>query len=159
MSSKALSQRPTAPPETAKDAPTSFGLLALFRTFGGYGAELLLDLGLHPGQELVLMQLYDRDGQTQTELQHAVGADHSTISRTIKRMEDAGLIARTASTEDRRAKVVTLTSRGAALKCPLVELWAHMERLAVSTIPASKLTGFARIVRELELTYAAARHG
>ncbi|MGW5653519.1 hypothetical protein [Streptomyces humi] len=52
----------------------------------GHGAEILLRLGLHPGQELILMRLFDRDGQTQAESQQAVGLDHSTVSRSIRRM-------------------------------------------------------------------------
>ena len=157
MSPDSAPSQTTRRPGAAEDAPVSFGLLALFRAFGGYGAELLFNLGLHPGQELILMQLYDRDGQTQVELQRALGSDHSTVSRTVKRMEDRGLIARAASDRDRRAKVVMLTPRGAALQTPLRQLWAELEQRAVATIPASHLGEFTRRVNDLERTYAAAR--
>ncbi|PXY29851.1 hypothetical protein BAY59_11385 [Prauserella coralliicola] len=143
--------------DTVKRAPIAFGLFALSRAFHGYGAEMLLDLGLHPGQELILMQLYDRDGQTQTELQQALGLDHSTISRAIKRMQHSNLVARAASDRDRRAKEVWLTDKGAALRTPLERLWMSLERGIEEAIPPSRRAEFIRTITKLEQVYTAAR--
>lgn len=158
-----MPSQPTTPPHTisrpttVKDAPISFGLLAMSRAFHGYGAELLNRLALHPGQELILMQLFDRDGQTQTDLQHALGLDHSTVSRAIKRMQDGGLLTRTTSDDDRRAKIVTLTSRGIALREPLQQLWNELEQHALDVIAAGRRSGFVETIAMLEQTYTSAR--
>lgn len=146
-----------AQPTTVEGGRISFSLLSLFRAFGGYGSGLLYDLGLHSGQELILMQLYDRDGQTQTELQLALGTDHSTISRAVERMETSGLIVRTGSVRDRRAKLVTLTSRGTALGGPLQKMWDELEYLGRLAIPAGKRTEFVSTVNELERIFSDAR--
>jgi len=146
-------------PSLVDCAPVSFGLFALSRELHGYGAELLLKLGLHPGQELILMQLFDRDGQTQAEIQQAVGLDHSTVSRSIRRMEDAGLLARAPAQHDRRAVIVSLAADGEALRQPLAELWAGLDRLATDTLRRTEGAGFLATVAELERTYAAARRG
>ncbi|BCO99005.1 MULTISPECIES: MarR family winged helix-turn-helix transcriptional regulator [Mycobacterium] len=143
--------------DTVKRAPIAFGMFAMFRAFHGYGAELLLDLGLHPGQELILMQLYDRDGQNQTELQQALGLDHSTISRAIKRMQQSDLVARAASDTDRRAKEVWLTDKGAALRKPLERLWMSLEHCAEEAVPPSRRAEFIKTVNKLEQTYGSAR--
>src|SRR5690242_19519749 len=100
------------PPTLVAHAPLSFGLFAMCRTMFGYGTELLLKLGLYPGQELILMRLYDADDQTQSDLQASLGSDHSTISRSIRRMEEAGLVTRSPAHHDRRAMVVSLTDAG-----------------------------------------------
>jgi DNA-binding MarR family transcriptional regulator len=157
VSAKSIVPSGVTRPSTVRDTPVSFRLLSLFRVYASYGGGLLSELGLHPGKELILMQLYDRDGQTQAKLQQALGTDHSTISRTIKRMEDGALVVRRTSGHDRRAKLVALTPRGAALRAPLQKMWTELEQLAVSTIPSSGLKAFMKTVDKLEQTYAAAR--
>jgi DNA-binding MarR family transcriptional regulator len=146
-------------PSLVSSAPVSFGLFALSRELHGYGAELLLKLGLHPGQELILMQLFDKDGQTQAELQQAVGLDHSTVSRSIRRMEDAGLLTRAPAQHDRRAVLVSLAEGGEAFRRPLAGLWATLDGLATDTLLRTEGADFLTTVGELERTYAAARRG
>lgn len=146
-------------PTLVERAPVSFGLFALSRELHGYGAELLLRLGLHPGQELILMRLFDRDGQTQAELQQAVGLDHSTVSRSIRRMEDAGLVARARAEHDRRAFIVSLTGDGEALRRPIAEVWATLDGLATEALRRAEGADFLATVAELERAYATARRG
>ncbi|MEU1164636.1 MarR family transcriptional regulator [Streptomyces sp. NPDC005921] len=146
-------------PTLVERVPVGFGLFALSRELHGYGAELLLRLGLHPGQELILMRLFDRDGQTQAELQQAVGLDHSTVSRSIRRMEDAGLVARARAEHDRRAFIVSLTGGGEALRRPIAEVWATLDGLATEALRRAEGADFLTTVAELERAYATARRG
>lgn len=130
------------------------------RALHGYGAELLARLGLHPGQELILMQLYDRDGQTQKQLMTAVGLDHSTVSRTVHRMQDAGLVTLAPSTADRRAREVRLTPAGKELRRPLSKVWQTLDLLAVDVLaaaPSSSRDVFLGVIADLEAVYGAAR--
>lgn len=146
-------------PALVSSAPVSFGLFALSRELHGYGAELLLRLGLHPGQELILMRLFDKDGQTQAQLQQAVGLDHSTVSRSIRRMEDAGLVTRAPAPHDRRAVLVSLAAEGEAFRQPLADLWNTLDRLATDTLRRIEGADFLTTIAELERAYAAARRG
>lgn len=67
------------------------------------------------GYTYFLMELYQRDGQTQTELQQAVGGiEHPTVVRTLDRMQRDGLIQRSPSATDRRAFLIFLTDKGRA---------------------------------------------
>ena len=67
------------------------------------------------GYTYFLMELYKRDGQTQTELQQAVGGiEHPTVVRTLDRMQRDGLIQRRPSATDRRAFLIFLTDKGRA---------------------------------------------
>ena len=133
------------PPALASDssgrplAPLSFAVFQLARAHRGYAAQLLRPLGLHPGQELVLLRLHAQDGQSQAALLDAVGLDHSTLSRSLTRMEAAGLVRRSPSTVDRRAVVVSLTDKGEWLRQPLRELWQELERTTTSAVAPGAL--------------------
>src|SRR5256885_8158507 len=99
-------------PTTAGEGPMSYAIFQLARAHRGYAAALLRKMDLHPGQELLLMQLLDRDGQTQSELLDSVGLDHSTVSKSLRRMQDAGLLVREPAAHDRRGLGVHLTHKG-----------------------------------------------
>ena len=81
-------------PTTASKGQMSYAIFQLARARRARAAAMLREMDLHPGQELLLMQLLDRDGQTQSELLESVGLDHSTVSKSLRRMQDAGLLIR-----------------------------------------------------------------
>ncbi|MBA2643871.1 MAG: MarR family transcriptional regulator [Solirubrobacterales bacterium] len=118
-------------PRVADAGPVSFAIFSLARAHRGFAGELLRGLGLHPGQELLLMQLLDRDGQTQSELLDAVGLDHSTVSKSLRRMQEAGLLTREPTDSDRRMLRVSLTDKGRALREPLEAMWTTLEHVTV----------------------------
>ena len=63
------------------------------------------------GYTYFLMELYDQDGLTQTELQKAIGIEQPTVVRTLDRMERDGFIVRKQSTNDRRVFNIHLTEK------------------------------------------------
>jgi DNA-binding MarR family transcriptional regulator len=129
-------------PAAAEAARISYAVLMLARVHRAYAARLLRELGLHPGQEHLLMHLYDRDGQTQSELLESVGLDHSTISKALSRMEQAGLLRREKSERDRRVIVVWLTDEGRAMRAPIERMWQTLERTAVGALDADQAESF-----------------
>jgi len=141
-------------PHTADTGPVSYAIFALARVHRAHAASLLRDLGLHPGQELLIMRLLDRDGQTQSELLDTVGLDHSTVSKSLRRMQDAGLVTRTPAEHDRRVMHVHLTDRAKALRQPIAEIWATLEALTIADLPPDELERFtntaAALLRILE---------
>jgi DNA-binding MarR family transcriptional regulator len=144
-------------PTLVKPAPLGFALLALSRTLHGLTAELLLQLGLYPGQELILMRLFDRDEQSQTSLQQSIGLDHSTVSRSIRRMEDAGLLARRPDPRDKRAMVVSLTEAGRALRPQIAQVWKTLESHLEDALGQDRRLELAPVVENLERSIAAVR--
>lgn len=128
----------------ADAGPVSFAIFSLARAHRGFAAELLRDLGLHPGQELLLMQLLDRDGQTQSELLAAVGLDHSTVSKSLRRMQEAGLLTREPTDADRRVLRVSLTAKGQTLREPLEAMWATLERVTVAGLDPAAAARFVK---------------
>ena len=88
------------------------------------------------------MQLFDRDGQSQSELLQAVGLDHSTVSKSLSRMQDAGLVTRAPSKHDRRVQLVTATERGRALRAPIERMWAQLEAVSVHGLDSEDVERF-----------------
>src|SRR4051794_22871531 len=132
-------------PTTAGAGPMSYAIFQLARAHRAYAAAMLRAIDLHPGQELLLMQLLDRDGQTQSELLESVGLDHSTVSKSLRRMQDAGLLVREPAAHDRRVMVVHLTDKGRALREPLTAMWRTLEESSVRDLSAQQAESFVRI--------------
>lgn len=144
------SPRPTA----ASAGPLSFAVFALARAHRARAAQLLHRIGLHPGQEQVLMQLMDHDGQTQSELLDSVGLDQSTLSRSLRRLEQAGLVARAPAAHDRRVRLVGLTDRGRALRAPLEAAWAELEAVSVRDLDPGEAARFIALAGVVERAVA-----
>ena len=75
-------------------------------------AGALAKKGLTIRQFAVLAALHDENGQSQSSLVDATGIDRSTLADMVQRMESGGLVKRIKSSEDGRAKAVSLTSKG-----------------------------------------------
>ncbi|MER6853762.1 MarR family transcriptional regulator [Streptomyces flaveolus] len=138
------------PPNTARDGRLSYAIFQLARAHRGHAAAMLRALNLHPGQELLLMQLFDRDGQTQAELLERVGLDHSTVSKSLRRMQEAGLLTREPAAHDRRVMVVSLTDAGRALREPIAEMWRTLEQISVRDLTPDQVEMFTAWARTIE---------
>jgi DNA-binding MarR family transcriptional regulator len=121
-------------PDTFSEGRVSYAIFQLARAHRGYAAALLRRMDLHPGQELVLMHLHDRDAQTQSELLASIGLDHSTLSKTLRRMQDAGLLVREPAEHDRRVLVVRLTEKGRAMREPIAAMWRDLEEVTLRNL-------------------------
>jgi MarR family transcriptional regulator, organic hydroperoxide resistance regulator len=129
-------------PTTAGGGPISYAIFQLARAHRARAAALLREMNLHPGQELLLMQLLDRDGQTQSELLESVGLDHSTVSKSLSRMQDAGLLVREPAAHDRRVMVVHLTDKGRAMREPIAALWQTLEETTARNLSEQQAETF-----------------
>lgn len=72
-------------------------------------------IGLPYGQPPILAALRCRDGQTQTELCHAVKLTPASMTASMQRMEASGLIRREQDPNDSRTLRVHLTNKAVAL--------------------------------------------
>jgi len=102
-----------------------------------------------PEQWMVMVRLWERDGQTQGELAEGTFRDAPTMSRTIASMERAGWVARRPDPADRRARRVHLTRVGAALEAELVPVarWLVGEMLA--GVPERDVQATIRTLRRI----------
>ncbi|RJL33417.1 MarR family winged helix-turn-helix transcriptional regulator [Bailinhaonella thermotolerans] len=117
---------------------------------------LLRPLGLYLGQELLLMRLWERDDQSQADLAKALSLDPSTVTRTVRSLEQQGLLTRRPSERDRRALVVSLTDEGRALRDQVEHAWSELERAALAGMPDRQRAETLRVLRRLEGNLTAA---
>ncbi|MDT0425643.1 MarR family winged helix-turn-helix transcriptional regulator [Streptomyces evansiae] len=139
-------------PNTAGAGPLSYAIFQLARTHRAQAAGMLRAMNLHPGQELLLMQLFDHDGRTQAELLERAGLDHSTVSKSLRRMQEAGLLTREPASHDRRVMVVHLTDAGRALQEPIADMWRTLEEISVRDLTPDQVQSFTTCARIIEKT-------
>jgi MarR family transcriptional regulator for hemolysin len=97
---------------------------------------LLKPYDITHGYTYFLLELFEQEGLTQTELQKRIGMDHSTIVRTLDRMTRDGLIERRSSLTDRRVFQIYLTDKGRACESNVL--------IAAGKLNDSLLTGFSK---------------
>ncbi len=146
-------QAPPGPPTMAAAGPLSYALVQAAKAHKARAALLLREIGLYPAQELVLMHLWDRDDRSQSELVRVLNLDPSTVTRTVARLDEQGIVRRQASAVDGRAVIVSLTPRGRELCSEVGRVWGELEALATSGLSerqrADMLRGLRRITGAL----------
>lgn len=75
---------------------------------------LMEQIGIGRGQMPVLLELHCHGPMTQRELAERTHVTPATISGTLKRMERAGIVCRSSSSEDARISIVSLSKLGMA---------------------------------------------
>ncbi|PYI68547.1 MarR family transcriptional regulator [Arthrobacter livingstonensis] len=124
-------------------------MFALARSHRTLAGGLLGDLGLFPGQELILMQLWAEDGQSQKALGRTQRLDHSTIAKSLRRLEAAGLITRQKSPRDGRVTLVFLTPEGRGLQGRTMAAWGELERQTTEGLTATERGQFVALARKI----------
>ena len=99
-------------------------------------AALLAPLGLHPGQEALLLEL-DRSGPTiQVQLSEALGCEPPSVTLMTRKLEASGHVERRPSADDGRVSVVDLTPAGRTLVREIKKLWRGLAQETVAGLPA-----------------------
>ena len=93
-----------------------FAVYSTAHAFNRLYKPLLDPLGLTYPQYLVMLVLWEQDGVAVKEIGERLYLDSGTLTPLLKRMEAAGLVKRTRSTEDERQVLIALTPQGQALK-------------------------------------------
>ncbi|MBX3094432.1 MAG: MarR family transcriptional regulator [Cryobacterium sp.] len=100
----------------ALDRQVCFALAAASRSVISLYRPVLEPLGLTHPQYLVMLALWETSPLRVHELGERLYLDSATLSPLLKRLEAAGLVVRSRSTDDERAVELTLTDAGTALR-------------------------------------------
>jgi DNA-binding MarR family transcriptional regulator len=98
------------------DNQICFAVYSAAHAFNRVYKPLLDQLGLTYPQYLVMLVLWERDGVPVKDIGERLFLDSGTLTPLLKRLEAAGLVKRTRSTEDERQVMIALTAQGQALK-------------------------------------------
>jgi DNA-binding MarR family transcriptional regulator len=93
-----------------------FALYAASRAMTAVYAPMLDELGLTYPQYLVLLVLWDHDGERVSGIGDRLQLDSATLTPLLKRLEGHGFVERRRSTADERVVEVFLTAAGKRLK-------------------------------------------
>jgi DNA-binding MarR family transcriptional regulator len=126
-----------------------FQVLQIHKAHRQLAEEGLSKLGVHTGQEMILLQLWIEEGIPQSQLAACMEVEPPTATKMLQRMERAGLIARRPDPEDARVSLVYLTERGKALEQPVLDLWRQLEARTVSGLSLTEQTLLRRLLLQV----------
>jgi DNA-binding MarR family transcriptional regulator len=127
----------------------SYLLVRVAKVHRGLVAQGLAELGLHTGQELVLVQLWQEDGLRNSELARRLGVAAPTVTKVLSGMERTHLLTRRADSDDARASRIWLTERGRSLREPVEQLWQAVEHTLVRDLDRSERELLARALARI----------
>jgi len=112
-------------------------------------AVLLAELGLFPGQEVLLLELSERGASIQAQLSERIGCEPPSITLMVQKLEAAGYVSRRPSDVDKRATVVDLTPAGHALIEPIRERWLILAQETVSNLPQETIAALPAVLSQI----------
>lgn len=112
-------------------------------------AAPLAALGLHLGQESLLLELDARGECTQVQLAASLGCEPPSITLMAQKLEAAGLISRRPSLHDSRANIVALTDQGRDLIPRLKDLWQRLAETTVAGLASTSLDQLLAVLDDL----------
>lgn len=112
-------------------------------------AECLAPLGLHPGQEVLLMELARTGPMIQARLSDALSIEPPSVTIMARKLEDIGHVRRTPSPYDKRASIIELTDSGKALVDQVKEIWHALAEESVKGLPAETVAELPTILATL----------
>jgi DNA-binding MarR family transcriptional regulator len=141
----------TEAPQAAAAGPISHTIYRLAKAHSMLAGRLLREVGLSPGQEMIMFLLWDRGPVRLTTIADELGfTDSAGTTRKIQRLERAGYVRRVPDPADGRATLVEPTAAGTGLRTRIEQIWADLERLTVGDLTAAEQATTLAQLRRLE---------
>jgi len=115
----------------------------------GLFAEECAGEDITPVQFAVLTVLYDGSEMDQFSLSASVGIDRSSGAEVFRRLERRGLLVRTPSDVDGRAKIIKITNQGRKFVDRVRPLMARTQDRFVSPLTDTELKTFYKLIAKL----------
>jgi DNA-binding MarR family transcriptional regulator len=125
-------------------------LRALSRAHRAHLGALLAPHGLHAGQDLLLLAIWDAPGLRQAALAEQLGVEAPTVTRMVQRLERGGMIERRRDPHDGRGRLVYPAPRSRLLESTVRRAWSAVDEMIIEAL------GDADAAKLRRLTAAAA---
>ena len=137
--------------------------IAQIRLIGGRVFEKLLSASgtdiINGPQGKILDALWQEDGLSANEIGRRTGLASSTLTSMLDRMEQAGLVIRSRSAEDRRVVRIFLGPKAQTCKAQYIDVSEQMTGIYFEGFTEEEITSFESLLRRvLENVRAAARN-
>ena len=103
-------------PQLCLDNQLCFRLYTASRLITQAYHPFLSEMGLTYPQYLVMMVLWEKDGQPVNDIAKRLYLETNTVTPLLKRMEAEGYVRRVKGKEDARQMIISLTAKGRALE-------------------------------------------
>ena len=113
-------------------------------------ATVVEPFGLYVGQDLIMVELWNEEGLTQSHLAQRVGIEVSTMTKALQRLERYGFVERRQDIQDTRVWHVFLTEQGRSLRPIVTEKWNQAEQLTFANFTADEKALFVSFLRRIE---------
>ena len=94
----------------------------------------------------------EKEGTPSTQLGPKMGMEPTSLSRTLKTMEDKGLIYRKSDEKDKRKVLIFLTKEGLAKRKIAKQVVLSFNDKIVASIPKGKLKTFFEVAEKLDIS-------
>ena len=128
---------------------TGFALAKVCRAHRGNVGGMLAEFGLHVGQDMVLIELWQADGLRGGELACRLGVEPPTVTKMLRRLENFGLVERRPDPADARSFRVYLTREGRDLEDPVSRCFERAEGKTLTGLEPSERREFARLLAKM----------
>jgi MarR family transcriptional regulator, organic hydroperoxide resistance regulator len=126
-----------------------YHLLQALRAHRRLAEAAFSEIGLYPGQEMLLFQLWQEEGVTQSQLVEKLCVEPPTVTKTLQRLEKAGIIERKQDAEDARVSRVYLTPKGEALKEQVQKIWRDLEARTTKNLSEVEQAFILRLLEQI----------
>lgn len=125
------------------------------RAHRGFAGSMLAEIGLHPGQEVMLFALAGGD-MTPRQIAARLGVEPPTVTKMIRRMEAAGLVESSASEVDRRSRTVRLSAAGREATRLADDVWLRLEAATTAALTPTERADLQRMLDTVTASLQAA---
>lgn len=140
----------TGLPAAARGGPVSHAVSRVARLHRVAAGRLLKQLGLYPGQEIVMMHLWEAGPVRQSDLIRTMELDPSTVTKMLQRLEQSGHVRRAPDPADRRAVLVEATEGSCALLADVAQAWCELEDRTLAGLDPAERTELGRLLAKVE---------
>src|SRR6476661_5361722 len=133
--------------------PVSRALGQVARLHRATAGELLRSTGLYPGQELLMMHLWEAGAVRQADLIDTLGVDPSTVTKMLQRLQRTGNVTRTTDPADRRAVLVEATETSNALRPEIEAAWKTVEQRTVAGLDPAERAELQRLLDKVAVNF------
>jgi MarR family transcriptional regulator, organic hydroperoxide resistance regulator len=136
-------------PETQNDFLVDFAIRHLWHKISRMYNQKANEHGLTMSIGFILMNI-TKEGTPSTQLGPKMGMEPTSLSRTLKTMEEKGLIRRETGTEDKRKVLIFLTEEGLTKRRMTRDFIFDFNAVLMESIPKAKLKTFFEVAHKLD---------
>jgi len=111
--------------------------------------EMASEYGITLSMGFVLLTLYEETGTPVTKIAPRMGMEPNSLSRTLKSMEDKGMVLRKKDKIDKRKVYICVTEHGAQMRKIALKAVYRLNEAIVKDVPPTKLQAFFEVINQV----------